>query len=232
MAFEDMPKANALPGSFALVTFLGGKIGVSKYRYVCIIQEVQGENLKANRVQSPAVSPDFNKWELCQTMPLVCVFSLRSPVFPAPSFRRRSISTSITLIGFQDLAIESHPDLFTPPHSTSFFFSSLSPLALPHSPPLLYSPSHLHSLAAVSSPIIFLILSSLTCAVDVIELGHEGLTDVDRASTHLEPMLLAFTVNANLQEAITSSPLPKRNTTQLHAAAGSKPSRAPMDQRS
>ncbi|KAJ8869305.1 hypothetical protein PR048_030879 [Dryococelus australis] len=46
-------------------------------------------------------------------MPLVGGFSRGSPVFPALSFRRRSILTSITLIGSQDLAVENHPNLFT-----------------------------------------------------------------------------------------------------------------------
>ncbi|KAJ8893882.1 hypothetical protein PR048_006483 [Dryococelus australis] len=52
----------------------------------------------ANRVQSPAGSPDFSKWESCRTMPLAGGFSRGSPVSPAPSFRRRSIFASITLI--------------------------------------------------------------------------------------------------------------------------------------
>ncbi|KAJ8896544.1 hypothetical protein PR048_001888 [Dryococelus australis] len=43
-------------------------------------------------------------WESCRTMPLVCVFSWGSTVSPAPSFRRCSILTSITLNGSQDLA--------------------------------------------------------------------------------------------------------------------------------
>ncbi|KAJ8891916.1 hypothetical protein PR048_004475 [Dryococelus australis] len=58
----------------------------------------------ANRVQSPAGSPNFRKWESCRTMPLFGEFSRGSPVSPTPSFRRRSIFTSITLIGSQDLA--------------------------------------------------------------------------------------------------------------------------------
>ncbi|KAJ8870043.1 hypothetical protein PR048_029054 [Dryococelus australis] len=49
----------------------------------------------------------------CGTMPLVGGFSRGSPVSPAPSLRRCSILTSITLIGSQDLAVESRPDLFT-----------------------------------------------------------------------------------------------------------------------
>ncbi|KAJ8881182.1 hypothetical protein PR048_017655 [Dryococelus australis] len=59
---------------------------------------------KANRAQSPAGSPDFRKWESCRKMPLVGGFSRCPPLPPTPSFRRRSILTSITLIGSQDLA--------------------------------------------------------------------------------------------------------------------------------
>ncbi|KAJ8875298.1 hypothetical protein PR048_023193 [Dryococelus australis] len=58
-------------------------------------------------------SPDFRKWESCQTMPLVGGFSRGSPVSSSPSFRCRSIFTSITLIGSQDLAVKSRPNLFT-----------------------------------------------------------------------------------------------------------------------
>ncbi|KAJ8873499.1 hypothetical protein PR048_024317 [Dryococelus australis] len=74
---------------------------------------------KANRVQSPAGSTDFSKWESCRTLPLVSGFSRGSPVSPAPSIRHRSIFTSITLIGSQDLARQlgcpaslevTHPD--------------------------------------------------------------------------------------------------------------------------
>ncbi|KAJ8873698.1 hypothetical protein PR048_024530 [Dryococelus australis] len=68
---------------------------------------------------SPAGSPDFRKWESCRTMPLVGGFSRGSPVSPTPSFRRRSIFTSITLIGSQDLAVKSRPNLFT--HSNNSF---------------------------------------------------------------------------------------------------------------
>ncbi|KAJ8883483.1 hypothetical protein PR048_015327 [Dryococelus australis] len=68
---------------------------------------------KANRVQSSAGSPDFRKWESCRTIPLVGGFSRGSPVSPAPPFRRRSILTPITLIGAQDLAVKSRPNLFT-----------------------------------------------------------------------------------------------------------------------
>ncbi|KAJ8884323.1 hypothetical protein PR048_016180 [Dryococelus australis] len=38
----------------------------------------------ANRVQSPAGSPDFRKWESCRTMPLVSGFSRGSPVISRP----------------------------------------------------------------------------------------------------------------------------------------------------
>ncbi|KAJ8876143.1 hypothetical protein PR048_024052 [Dryococelus australis] len=37
---------------------------------------------KANRVQSPAGSPEFCKWESCRTMPLVGEFSRGSPISP------------------------------------------------------------------------------------------------------------------------------------------------------
>ncbi|KAJ8870036.1 hypothetical protein PR048_029047 [Dryococelus australis] len=68
---------------------------------------------RRNRVQSPAGSPDFRKWESCRTMPLVGGFSRGSPVSPVPLFRRHSIFTSITLIGSQYLAVKSRPNLFT-----------------------------------------------------------------------------------------------------------------------
>ncbi|KAJ8881639.1 hypothetical protein PR048_018125 [Dryococelus australis] len=68
---------------------------------------------KANRVQSTAGSPDFCKWESCRTMLLVGGFSRRYPVHPAPSFRRCSIFTSITLVGSEDLSVKSCPNLFT-----------------------------------------------------------------------------------------------------------------------
>ncbi|KAJ8882675.1 hypothetical protein PR048_014487 [Dryococelus australis] len=68
---------------------------------------------KATRVQSLAGSPNFRKWESCMTMPLVGEFSRGSPVSSAPSFRRRSILTSITNIGSEDHAVKSHPTLFT-----------------------------------------------------------------------------------------------------------------------
>ncbi|KAJ8871606.1 hypothetical protein PR048_027933 [Dryococelus australis] len=60
-------------------------------------------------------SQDFRKWESCRTMSLVGGFSRRYPVSPAPSYRRRSILASITLIGSQDLAVKSRTHLF--PHS-------------------------------------------------------------------------------------------------------------------
>ncbi|KAJ8874240.1 hypothetical protein PR048_025083 [Dryococelus australis] len=70
---------------------------------------------KAIRVQSPAGSPDSRMWESCRTMPLVGGYSRGSPVSPALSFRCRSRLTSITLIGSQDLAVKSRPNLFTHP---------------------------------------------------------------------------------------------------------------------
>ncbi|KAJ8878761.1 hypothetical protein PR048_019347 [Dryococelus australis] len=77
---------------------------------------VRSPPTKENRVQSPAGSPDFCKWELCQTMPLIGGFSLGVTVSPTPSFQHRFTFTSITLIGSQDLAVKSRPNLFT--HST------------------------------------------------------------------------------------------------------------------
>ncbi|KAJ8868784.1 hypothetical protein PR048_030324, partial [Dryococelus australis] len=68
---------------------------------------------KVNRVQSPGVSLEFRKSDSCRMVPLVGGFSRGSPVSSARSFRRRSIFTSITLIGSQDLAVKSHPNLFT-----------------------------------------------------------------------------------------------------------------------
>ncbi|KAJ8874816.1 hypothetical protein PR048_022705, partial [Dryococelus australis] len=70
---------------------------------------------KTNRVQSPAGSPDFRKWESYRTAAVRRVFS-RISRFPVPSFWRRTIFTSITLIGSQDLAVKSRPNLFI--HST------------------------------------------------------------------------------------------------------------------
>ncbi|KAJ8883007.1 hypothetical protein PR048_014846 [Dryococelus australis] len=70
---------------------------------------------KANRAHSPDGSLDFRKWESCRAMPLVGGFPRRAPAFPAPSFQRRSIFTSNTLIGSQDFAVKSRPNLFTYP---------------------------------------------------------------------------------------------------------------------
>ncbi|KAJ8866903.1 hypothetical protein PR048_032765 [Dryococelus australis] len=51
-------------------------------------------------------------------MPLVGGFSRGSPVSPVLSFRRCSGLTSITLIGSEDLAVKSRPNLFT--HSSPY----------------------------------------------------------------------------------------------------------------
>ncbi|KAJ8890887.1 hypothetical protein PR048_010396 [Dryococelus australis] len=59
--------------------------------------------IKANRALSPPGSPDFCKWELCRAMPMVGGFFSGIAHFPAPSLRRRSIFTSTTLMGSQDL---------------------------------------------------------------------------------------------------------------------------------
>ncbi|KAJ8871708.1 hypothetical protein PR048_028035 [Dryococelus australis] len=59
------------------------------------------------------ITPNFRIRESCWTMPFVSGFSRESPVSPAPSFRRCSIPTSVTLIGSQDLDFKSRPNLFT-----------------------------------------------------------------------------------------------------------------------
>ncbi|KAJ8891869.1 hypothetical protein PR048_004424 [Dryococelus australis] len=66
---------------------------------------------RANRVQSPAGSPDFRKWESCRTMPLVGGFSRVSPVSPllhsgAAPYSLHSPSST------QDLAVKSRLNLF------------------------------------------------------------------------------------------------------------------------
>ncbi|KAJ8895361.1 hypothetical protein PR048_000693 [Dryococelus australis] len=55
----------------------------------------------------PPFIADFRKWESCRYIPLVGEFSRGSPVLSATQFRRRSIFTSITLIGSQDLAVKA-----------------------------------------------------------------------------------------------------------------------------
>ncbi|KAJ8872158.1 hypothetical protein PR048_025760 [Dryococelus australis] len=65
-----------------------------------------------------ATLSDFRTWKLCWTMPLISGFS-RSFLFPsALAFRHRSILITITLIGSQDLAVKSRPELFT--HSLTY----------------------------------------------------------------------------------------------------------------
>ncbi|KAJ8879108.1 hypothetical protein PR048_019714 [Dryococelus australis] len=73
-------------------------------------------------------------WESCRTMPLVGGFSRGSPISPAPSFRRRSILTSITHIGSLDLAVKS---------------PLLPPFPYPYSPALPRFTHHHHSLPTV-----------------------------------------------------------------------------------
>ncbi|KAJ8877826.1 hypothetical protein PR048_022284, partial [Dryococelus australis] len=87
----------------------------------CILLRVTGATVaerlprspptKANRAQFPAGSPDFRLWGTCRTMPFLGGSSRESPVPHAHSFRRRSTFTSITLIGSQDLAAKSRPNL-------------------------------------------------------------------------------------------------------------------------
>ncbi|KAJ8874171.1 hypothetical protein PR048_025013 [Dryococelus australis] len=52
------------------------------------------------------------------------------PVFPTPSFRHRSIFTSITLIGSQDLAVKSRPNLFAHSHNATVHGIDISPMPL------------------------------------------------------------------------------------------------------
>ncbi|KAJ8872728.1 hypothetical protein PR048_026342 [Dryococelus australis] len=61
---------------------------------------------KANRVQYPAGSPDFRKWESCRTMPLVGGFSRGSPVSPAP-YSLQSPSSTLETSLFRATQISS-----------------------------------------------------------------------------------------------------------------------------
>ncbi|KAJ8881621.1 hypothetical protein PR048_018107 [Dryococelus australis] len=64
----------------------------------------------ANRVQYQAwLLADFRKWDSCRTMPMVGGYPRRSTVPSALSFRRCSILSSITLIGYQDLVVKEQP---------------------------------------------------------------------------------------------------------------------------
>ncbi|KAJ8868284.1 hypothetical protein PR048_029800 [Dryococelus australis] len=56
-------------------------------------------------------TPDFRTWDSCLTMPFVGGSSRGSPVSPATSFRRCSILTSVALIGSQELAVKSCPNI-------------------------------------------------------------------------------------------------------------------------
>ncbi|KAJ8870198.1 hypothetical protein PR048_029214 [Dryococelus australis] len=92
---------------------------------------------KASRVRSTVGSPDFRKWESCRTMPLDGGSSRGSAASPAPSFQRRSILTSITLIDSQDLAVKSRPDLFTHSSALGIFspdYGLITPKTAPSSP--------------------------------------------------------------------------------------------------
>ncbi|KAJ8895910.1 hypothetical protein PR048_001250 [Dryococelus australis] len=73
------------------------------------------------------VTPDFRMWESFRTMQLVGGFSQGSPVYPALSFRRRSILTSITLIGSQDLdCTMAAPRLFPRTPSSSHMLMAVN----------------------------------------------------------------------------------------------------------
>ncbi|KAJ8871950.1 hypothetical protein PR048_028290 [Dryococelus australis] len=78
---------------------------------------------KANHVQSSAGSSDFRKRESYLSIPLVGGFSRVSPISLTHSFRSRSILTSSTFIGSQDLAVKSRPNHFTSfQHAASHLF--------------------------------------------------------------------------------------------------------------
>ncbi|KAJ8871711.1 hypothetical protein PR048_028042 [Dryococelus australis] len=85
----------------------------SRHHLQLLIEACTTVRLLASHQCKPGSIPDFCMWELCRTMPLVGRFSQRPPVSPALSLRRRSILTSITLIGSEDLAVKSSPNLFT-----------------------------------------------------------------------------------------------------------------------
>ncbi|KAJ8873304.1 hypothetical protein PR048_026938 [Dryococelus australis] len=59
------------------------------------------------------VTPDSRMREGCRTMPLVGGFSRGFPASPAPSFRRRSVLTSVTPICSEDIDVKSRPSLST-----------------------------------------------------------------------------------------------------------------------
>ncbi|KAJ8878826.1 hypothetical protein PR048_019414 [Dryococelus australis] len=63
-----------------------------------------------------SASLDYDKVNSTQAIPLVGGFSRGSLVYHAPSFRRRSLFTSITLIGSEDLDVKSIPNFFTSLH--------------------------------------------------------------------------------------------------------------------
>ncbi|KAJ8866972.1 hypothetical protein PR048_032834 [Dryococelus australis] len=107
-------EAGSLPNTVSEVVF--PKSGEQRQVYPCMETEHARFPHKASRVQSPAEPPDFRKWESCRTMPLIEGSSRGPPASPASSLRRHSIFTSNTLIGSQDLAVKSRPDLFTQLH--------------------------------------------------------------------------------------------------------------------
>ncbi|KAJ8882846.1 hypothetical protein PR048_014660 [Dryococelus australis] len=97
----------SLPDRLTAVRAAKGGLSFSQLGATVAERLARSPPTKANRVQSPAGSPDFRKWESCRTMPLVGRFSRGSPVSPTPSFRCCSIFTSITLIGFHNLATKN-----------------------------------------------------------------------------------------------------------------------------
>ncbi|KAJ8875643.1 hypothetical protein PR048_023539 [Dryococelus australis] len=101
--------------------------------------------IKANRVYSSTGSlPNFRMWESCRTTPLLVRFSRESPVSPALSFWRCSTLTSITLIGSQDLAVKSRPNLFSHSYYTQWNEDGGGNGRAPRNPPTLQQcpPTH------------------------------------------------------------------------------------------
>ncbi|KAJ8882519.1 hypothetical protein PR048_014330 [Dryococelus australis] len=86
-------------------------------------RQLRGESPTSTTLKATRTAPGLNTcwwfdslcYTSCWTMPLVGGFSRGSPVFPALSFRHCSLLTSITIafIGSQDLAVESHQNIFT-----------------------------------------------------------------------------------------------------------------------
>ncbi|KAJ8867890.1 hypothetical protein PR048_031695 [Dryococelus australis] len=94
---KTAPAARVLILSAALCFRHLALIAPGKARATVAERFVCSPPTKANRVQSPAESPDFRKWESFRTMPSVSGFSRGSPVPPAPSLHRVALSLAAAL---------------------------------------------------------------------------------------------------------------------------------------